>query len=430
MVLLPLLLSRIQGMADWQHRSHLSISAERLHRDLEELAKIGKRPDGSICRLAFSDEDRAARALVRRWMKASGMSVRIDAAGNMCGTHGGKNNALPVLATGSHLDTVPSGGKYDGALGVVAGLEVVRVLRENQIRLNRPIETIVFADEESTMIGCKAMAGTASLNPEDYQLKTNLSMAYAVARLGGNWHKLAQASREDIAAFVELHVEQGGVLDRANKDIGVVRGLVGQQRYRIKVMGTANHAGTTPMSMRQDALTAGARIVLAVEELARSHSGEPVATVGALQVFPNAANIIPGLVELTVDIRDILDETIAEVVGDLKEKLQDIGDRRGVRITMEPILRVHSTPATSEIEDRIEQVCEALRLSYMSLPSRASHDAQELGRIADMGMIFVPSRGGISHSADEYTSLEHCVRGANVLLHTLLRLDEYYGTQG
>ena len=417
-------------MADPQQCSHLAINAERLDRGLEELAKIGKRPDGSICRLAFSDEDREARALVRRWMEASGMSVRIDAAGNLCGTHEGKNNALPVLATGSHLDTVPSGGKYDGALGVVAGLEVVRVLRENQIVLDRPVETIVFADEESTMIGCKAMAGTASLNAEDYQLKTALSMAYAVARLGGNWHKLSRAKRQDIAAFVELHVEQGGVLESANKDIGIVRGIVGQQRYRIKVMGRANHAGTTPMSLRQDALTAGARIVLAVEELARSHSGDPVATVGELQVFPNAANIIPGLVEMTVDIRDISDETIASVARNLKEKLKEIGDRGGVRITMDPILRVHSTPATPEIEDRIQQVCEALQLSYMSLPSRASHDAQELGRIADMGMIFVPSRGGISHSGDEYTSLEHCARGANALLHTLFRLDEYYGTQG
>ncbi|MDJ1179945.1 Zn-dependent hydrolase [Roseofilum sp. BLCC_M91] len=406
----------------------LQINAQRLQNTLEELAKIGQKGDRSICRLAFSDEDLQARALVHQWMEEAGMKVRVDSAGNLRGTYPGKQPHLPILATGSHLDTVPSGGKFDGALGVVAGIEIIRVLNDHQHHLNHPLEIIVFTDEENTMIGCKAISGTASLNPEDYQTKVNLSIIDALDKIGGNWHTLAQVqqTRQDIAAFIELHVEQGAILEQFGKQIGIVQGIVGQQRYTISIKGQANHAGTTPMNMRQDALTAAARIVLAVEHLAHSAPGDPVATVGAFQVFPNAPNIIPGLVKMTVDIRDLDRQNLNHLVTELKTQLEEVSSATQTQITIEPLLNVQPTLATPKIQQQIATVCQDLGLTHLSLPSRASHDAQELGRCTDMGMIFVPSQGGISHSGKEYTPDRDCVQGAMVLLHTLLKLDREY----
>lgn len=406
----------------------LQINTQRLQDSLEELAKIGQNGDRTICRLAFSDEDLQARTLVRQWMEEAGMKVRVDSAGNLRGTYPGKQPHLPVLATGSHLDTVPSGGKFDGAFGVVAAIEIVRILNDHQHHLNHPLEVIVFTDEETTMIGCKAISGTASLNPKDYQTKVNLSIIEALEKIGGNWHNLTQAkqTRQHIAAFIELHVEQGAVLEKLGKKIGIVQGIVGQQRYTLTVKGQANHAGTTPMNMRQDALTAAARIVLAVEHLAQSAPGDPVATVGAFQVFPNAPNIIPGLVKMTVDIRDLDRQTIDHLVEQLKTQLEQISSTTETQITLEPLLNTQPTLASPKIQQHITTVCQELGLTHYSLPSRASHDAQELGRCTDMGMIFVPSQGGISHSGEEYTPTQDCVQGTMVLLHTLLKLDREY----
>lgn len=406
----------------------LQINAQRLQDSLEELAKIGQKGDRSICRLAFSDEDLQARSLVHQWMEEAGMKVRVDSAGNLRGTYPGKQPHLPVLATGSHLDTVPSGGKFDGAFGVIAGIEIIRVLNDHQHHLNHPLEVIVFTDEETTMIGCKSLSGTASLNPEDYQTKVNLSIIDALEKIGGNWHNLTQSkqTRQDIAAFIELHVEQGAVLEKLGKQIGIVQGIVGQQRHTITVKGEANHAGTTPMNMRQDALTAAARIVLAVEHLAQSTPGDPVATVGSFQVFPNAPNIIPGLVKMTVDIRDLNQQNLNHLVTNLKTQLEQISTTTETQITIEPLLNLQPTLASPKIQQHITTVCQELGLTHLSLPSRASHDAQELGRCTDMGMIFVPSQGGISHSPEEYTAPQDCVQGAMVLLHTLLKLDREY----
>lgn len=407
---------------------NLKINQERLYNSIEKLASIGKQPDNSVRRLAFSPEDIDARNLVRHWMIEAGMSVRVDGAGNLIGTYAGNDNSLPVLATGSHIDTVQSGGKYDGVLGVLAGIEMVRVFSENQIKLNHPIEVIVFSDEESTMIGCKAMSGTASLKAEHYKRRDHVSMADCVAKLGGNWDDLAKArrTRQDMAAFVELHVEQGGILEAVGQEIGVVEGIVGQQRHLITVKGVPNHAGTTPMSMRRDALSAAAQLVLAVEDMAKHYPGEPVATVGTFQMYPNAANIIPGRVEMTVDIRDLSEPTIEHMVAQLKRKIETIAVATRTKITIEQILQVEPTPASPQIQEIIVKVCQKLSLTDTHLPSRASHDAQEIGRFTDMGMIFVPSQGGVSHSAEEYTSPEQCAQGADVLLNTFLSLDKVY----
>jgi beta-ureidopropionase / N-carbamoyl-L-amino-acid hydrolase len=400
--------------------SKIAVNGDRLNASIARLAKIGRLPNGNVCRLAFTPEDLQARYLVQQWMVEAGMSVRTDAAGNLIGTYGGLRTGAPALATGSHIDTVPSGGEYDGALGVLAGIEVVRVLRESHIQLNHPVEVIVFTDEESSMIGCQAMAGM--VKPKDEALADRLE------RLGGNWDEIgtAKRSRADVAAFVELHVEQGAVLERSRKQVGIVQGVVGMLRQAISITGQANHAGTTPMVGRQDALVAAAAVILFVQSMALEMPSLPVATVGFLTVAPNAVNIVPGQVDLTVDMRDLSQDCLSEMQELLNRELDAIAVRTHTRMTISPILVVEPSPAATIVQEAIEKTCQQLDLSYCHMPSRAGHDSLEIGRFTDMGMIFVPSQAGVSHSVEEYTSPEQCVAGANVLLNTLLRLDELY----
>ena len=405
----------------------LHVNGKRLNQSLDDLAAIGQMDNGGICRLAFSPEDVQGRELVRRWMIEAGMTVRLDTAGNMIGRLPGRLE-LPALATGSHIDTVPCGGKFDGCLGVLAGLEVARTLQEHSLQLDHPFEVIVFADEEDTMIGSRAMAGTASLEVTDYRRKDGHPIDQCVQQVGGDWSRLALArrTRGEVCAFVELHVEQGGVLETAKAQIGVVKGVVGMQRYQIQITGRPNHAGTTPMDLRQDALVAAAQVVLAVNQLATEPPGQRVATVGALQVSPNAANIVPGKVVASLDVRDLDQDVIDKLVNDLKIELVAIAQRTHTHIEILPQLNVAPSPAAPHIQSTIAEVCATLGLSSIPMPSRAGHDALEIGRFTDMGMIFVPSEGGFSHSEVEYTSPDQCTQGANVLLETLLRLDQHY----
>ncbi len=410
----------------------LSINGDRLNQSLDELAQIGAKSDGDngscIRRLAFSPEDLAARDRITQWMEAAGMGVRIDAAGNLIGTYPGVDPKAPALATGSHIDTVPSGGRYDGALGVVAGIEIARLLQESQIPLHHPFEVIAFADEEHTMVGSKAMAGTAPTDPERYAPPDNEAIQDCLVRVGGDWTRLTEARRDrsDIICFLELHVEQGGVLEAVDRDIGVVEGIVGQRRYRITIEGQANHAGTTPMNMRRDALTTAAQLILAVEDMAKHYPGEPVATIGAVTVWPNALNIVPGFVEMKMGMRDLAEPVIEHMLAQFKRKMETVAVATRTRIRIKPELELQPTLATNQVQDLIVESCQELGLSYTHLPSRASHDAQEIGKFTDMGMIFVPSRDGVSHSGEEYTSPQQCIQGANVLLQTLLKLDRYY----
>jgi N-carbamoyl-L-amino-acid hydrolase len=406
----------------------LEVDGDRLNASIERLAEIGKLSQGGIRRLAFTAEDQKARALVQRWMQDAGMTVRIDTAGNLIGHYPGRHPDAAVLATGSHIDTVPLGGKYDGVLGVLAGIEVVRSLHENQIRLNHPIEVIVFADEESSMIGARGIAGTAVTPEEIHPPNDEGTIQACLDNIGGDWSEIhkARRTRDDMAAFVELHVEQGGVLDSQDHAIGVVQGVVGMHRYAVTVTGCSNHAGTTPMHQRHDALIAASKIVLAVQAIALEMPGDPAATVGSLEVFPNAANIVPGQVRLTVDMRDLSYDCLAVMTTQLEQQLNAIAQATDTDIHIEPILVVEPTLAADHVQALIEESCQEMNLSYCHLPSRAGHDAMEIGRFTDMGMIFVPSHQGISHSDAEYTSPEQCTQGANVLLHTLIKLDQAY----
>lgn len=407
--------------------SMLLINGNRLNRNIAQLAQIGTLPGGGVSRVAFTPEDLLARQLVQSWMVDAGMSVRIDAAGNIIGTYAGRES-VGALSTGSHIDTVPVAGHYDGVLGVLAGIEVVRVLQENAIRLIHPIEVVVFTDEECSVIGCKAMAGNVVDNPEYYQRNDGTPIENCLARIGGDWSKIATAKRApgEIAAFVELHVEQGGVLESTGDAIGVVKGVVGQYRYAVTVTGRPNHAGTTPMNMRKDALVAASQVVLAVNKLGVKTPGEQVATVGYLNISPNAVNIVPARVDLKIDLRDLSQTHLDNLLAQMRQQFAQIATVTETEIVMTQALHVLPTLAAPKIQDAITSVCQQLQLSYSYLPSRAGHDAQEIGRFADMGMIFVPSHAGISHAEDEYTSPEQCTQGANVLLQTFFKLDRLY----
>jgi len=306
------------------------------------------------------------------------------------------------------------------------------VLKENAIRLAHPVEVIVFTDEECSVIGCKAMAGNVVNDPEYYRRNDGTPIQTCLERIGGDWSKLTTARRNagETAAFVELHVEQGGVLESTGDQIGVVKGIVGQYRFAVSVTGRPNHAGTTPMHLRKDALVAASQVVLAVNELATQTPGEQVATVGYFDVSPNAVNIVPAKVELKIDLRDLSQLHLDDLVNKMKQQFAEIAAATQTEIVMTQALHVLPTLAEPKIQTAIAQVCQQLGLSYCHLPSRAGHDAQEIGRFADMGMIFVPSYAGVSHAEDEYTSPEQCTQGANVLLQTFLRLDQLYPLEG
>jgi len=406
----------------------LRINGDRLQQRLNALAAIGRLPEGGVRRIAYSDDDLAARQWVTAAMVEAGMTVTCDAAGNIIGRYAGKKS-LPALATGSHIDTVPAGGRYDGALGVLAGIEVVATLHEAGQRLNHPIEVIVFTDEEGEMIGSKAMAGTLHLDdPDPFRRLDGTSIQTCLQRIGGDWDALptAQRTAQDMAAYLELHVEQGGVLESVQCQIGVVQGIVSLHRYQVVITGRPNHAGTTPMLLRQDALYAASLLVAAVHDVATNPPGDQVATVGYLTVQPNAANIVPGRVDLTIDLRDLSLAVINRMVNHLQQRIQTIASTTQTKIQMQPQHAVDPTLASSTIQATIAAVCDRLQISHYSMPSRAIHDAQEIGRITPMGMIFVPSQAGVSHAEDEYTSPEQCSQGANVLLNTLLQLDSSF----
>ncbi len=411
--------------------STLTVNGDRLNRTLFQLAEIGKLPDGGVSRVAFTTDDLLARQQVKAWMVQAGMTVRSDAAGNIIGSYAGKNDGAAALATGSHIDTVPVAGRYDGCLGVLAGIEVVQVLHESNLRLDHPIEVIVFTDEERSVLGCKAMAGEVREPSEYYARLDGTPIQACLEKIGGDWSAIATAKRDrsDVAAFVELHVEQGGLLEHQGIPIGVVDGIVGQYRFAVNVMGRMNHAGTTPMHMRKDALVAAAQMVLAVNKIGVEIPGEQVATVGYLHVSPNATNTVPGAVDFRIDLRDLSQSHLELLVSRMKDEFAAIAAATNTHFTLRETLHILPTLSAPHIKDVIKHVSEQLDLPYSYLPSRAGHDAQEIGRFTDMGMIFVPSQGGISHSVDEYTTPEECTQGANVLLNTFLQLDKIYAIE-
>lgn len=402
----------------------LHVNGTRLNGWLAQFDAIGRTASG-INRVAYSDADLAGRAFTLDLFRQAGLAPRLDAAGNIVGRLAGSEPTLPPIVIGSHVDSVTDGGNFDGPVGSFGGIEVARSLREQGVRLRHPVEVVVWANEEGGLIGSKLAVGALASVDLDGVARSGKTNREGIGFIGGNVERLPESVRPrgSAACYIELHIEQGGLLEQAGLQVGVVQGIVGLRFLEVTVTGFANHAGTTPMDQRQDAMLGAARFIVAVNETIRAEPGRQVATVGRLVAEPNTRNVIPGQVVLTVDLRDLDSAKLAR----LAETLDRIGREIGAATRTE--FRVHSVttsePALADggLMELIGGSAEALGLSRQRMPSGAGHDAQQLALIAPMGMIFVPSVGGISHSPREFTKADDVVRGVDVLLNAVIAAD-------
>lgn len=418
------------GAASLCRAAELRTNAARLRERLDALSVFGRPAGGDfssgVSRVAYSDADVAGRAYITRLMQGGGLNPRVDAAGNLFGRRAGTDaNAAPVLF-GSHIDSVPNGGNFDGDLGTLGAIEVIETLNAARVTTRRALEVVVWANEEGVAFnngldGSRAVAGHVEPGELD-KVWNGMKKSDALRKIGGDPAKLESARLRSGAfhCYLELHIEQGGSLEEAGIPIGVVDGIVGIDRYDVEIRGFANHAGTTAMANRRDALVAASHLTLAVDEIVRREPGRQVGTVGQLNVTPNAPNVVPGLVKLTVELRDLDSAKVARLAGQVRERARQIAAQTRTEIEMRPASHHEPALATPEVQKAIEAAAAKLGLSTRHLPSGAGHDAQMMSTLGPMGMIFVPSVGGISHAPRELTKWEDCARGADVLLHTVL----------
>ncbi len=410
----------------------LEISAARLRQQIESLSMHGRPAGGGfsdgVSRIGYSDADIAGRKHLLSLVEAARLRARIDAAGNIFVRKPGTDAALAPVLFGSHIDSVPDGGNFDGDLGSLAAIEVLRVLGENGVVTRRPLEAVVWSCEEATfngntLNGSRAVAGKLRSGELD-GISRGLTLRESMRRIGGDPARLDETKLRSGAfhAYLELHIEQGGTLDKAGTSIGIVEGIVALDHYDAVVTGMANHAGTTPMADRQDALIAAARLTLAVRELVTQEPGPQVGTVGHLEVEPNASNVVPGRVRLSIDLRDLSTEKLRRLGEAIRARAAAIGEQTNTQIVLTQTQHAEPALASPEVQAVIQRAAEHLKLSHRSLPSGAVHDAQVMAAVGPMGMIFVPSVGGISHSPKELTAWEDCASGANVLLQSVLAL--------
>lgn len=377
-------------------------------------------------RIAFSDYNVVALQMLQDKLEGLGMQVHRDAAGNLIANRKGKNNKLKPIAFGSHIDCVPNGGHYDGQLGTLGAVEVIETLVANNTTTKHPLQLIIFSNEESGVFGSRALAGALTPASLEVMTKSGYSNGEGIARLGGDASKVLSIAREhgSLHAFLELHIEQGGILEEKDLDIGVVQGIVGLRWWDVTVKGVSNHGGTTPMNKRFDALLAAAKFTQMVNEVVTSHPGTQVGTVGRIQAFPGAPNVVPGRVELSLELRDLNEDKIDMLYAEIESKAHQLGNESGVSFEFKPISATGKAALTDiRIQDVIEASANKLGYTNQRMPSGAGHDAQEMSHIAPTGMIFIPSRGGISHSPDEYSSIEDMANGVQLLLETILELD-------
>lgn len=407
--------------------AQVTVNQDRLEQRIFDLAKFGIQANGETERVAFSDADAAAQQWVIETLKDLELNVHIDYAGNIIGRREGEKPTLKPISFGSHIDRVPNGGNYDGCVGSMASLEVLEVLKEKNIKTDHPLEIIIFSNEEGGVMGSRAIAGHLGKEALSVVNSTGYSMGEGIMRLGGDTTRIAEVARkkDELAAFLELHIEQGGTLEKENIQIGIVEGIVGLKWWEVEFTGFANHAGTTPMNARQDALLAAAKFIVAVNEVTNSFKGAQVGTVGMIKADPGAPNVIPGKVVTSLEIRDLSLKVIGKVYEAIKTKANEIAKNSNVQIEFRP-LDTTADPAimTAAIQDEIAASATDLGLTMKKMPSGAGHDAQDMALITPTGMIFVPSRGGISHSPKEFTSPAAMANGANVLLQTILALDK------
>ena len=406
-----------------------SINRERVLARLDALALIGRTPEGGVSRVAFSEADIAGRDHILRLMNEAGLAVRVDPAGNLIGRREGNVAGLAPIVLGSHADTVPNGGRYDGALGVVAALECAEILRERGTTTRHPVEVVVFADEEGGLIGSRGMAGALDEAALAAVSQSGKTVGEGILALGGDPSRLAAAARRpgEIAAYLELHIEQGGVLESRAIPVGVVEGIVGIARWEVTVEGFANHAGTTPMEYRRDALLAAARFILAVNRVVTAEPGRQVGTVGRLTVEPGAVNVVPGQAILSLEIRDLSLEKVRAFFARIRRESEAIARETGTTFAFTALEETPPSPTDERLRGLVRDSGRELGLQTLDLPSGAGHDAQMIARIAPVGMIFIPSVAGISHSPREFSAAEDIANGVRVLFSTLLKVDQAFG---
>jgi N-carbamoyl-L-amino-acid hydrolase len=408
-------------------QEEIHASPERMEQRIQALSRFGANPEGGVSRVAFSEADRAGREYIEALMRDAGLDVRVDTAGNLIGRRAGREDGLPPILFGSHIDSVPGGGNYDGDVGVIGAIEVVELLNEHGIVTRHPLEVVSFTDEEGGLTGSRAMVGSLSSDALEIVSHSGLTIGDGIRQVGGDPDRLDLAARKagELTAYLELHIEQGAILDEADIDIGVVEGIVGIRWWEVTVEGMANHAGTTPMDRRRDALVSAAELTLAINRIARELEGRQVATVGQIRAFPGAPNVIPGQVTMSLEIRDLDVAKMQQVFDRIGHEARGIAEGNNTPIAFAEVdLAAPPAPTDERLRAIIAQAAGELGLTHQRMPSGAGHDAQDLAKIAPIGMIFVPSVGGISHSPREFTSAQDMANGASVMLRTVLAVDD------
>jgi N-carbamoyl-L-amino-acid hydrolase len=409
------------------------VDAGRLRRRIETLSTFGRPAGGSfadgVSRVAYSDADVAGRRFVLAEMKAAGLEPRIDPAGNIFARRAGSAPQLPPILFGSHIDSVPSGGNFDGDLGSLGALGALEALDAAGLRTRHPLEMVIWAHEEGFAFGrglaCSRIAAGLVTSADMSEVWNGLTRADAIRKIGGDPDRIFEARRPRGShhCYLELHIEQGGTLERAGIPVGVVEGIVAIDRYEALITGVANHAGTTPIAERHDAMLAAAHLTVAVRDAVTRQPGRQVGTVGHIEITPNSPNVIPGLARVSIELRDLSSQKIGGMMDDIRARAREIAATTGTTIEFSQAMAAAAAAATPEVQGAIERAAESLALRTSRLPSGAGHDAQNMALLGPMGMIFVPSVGGVSHSPKELTSWDDCARGADVLLRTVLEMD-------
>lgn len=404
--------------------SNLRVNGERLWASLMELAQIGATPKGGVCRLTLTDLDKQGRDLVLKWAQEAGMTITIDKIGNGFMRRAGRNNALPPVVTGSHIDTQPTGGKFDGNYGVLAGLEVVRTLNDYQIETEAPIEVAFWTNEEGSrfvpvMMGSGVFAKAFTLEhayaAKDTEGKTVQGELERIGYIGEQ-----EPGEHPIGTYFETHIEQGPVLEDNDKTIGVVQAVLGIRWFDCTVVGMEAHAGPTPMHLRKDAMQGAAEIMQEIVACALRHAPHGRGTVGMVQVYPNSRNVIPGTVKFSIDLRNHTDQLVDQMADEVKAFAAEVAKRRGLEIKIDMVSSYPAQPFHPDCVNAVAKAAEKLGYSNMPAVSGAGHDAVYMARLAPSGMIFIPCKDGISHNEIEDAKPEHITAGCNVLLHAML----------
>lgn len=402
----------------------LTINADRLWESLMTMAQIGATPRGGVCRLALTDEDREGRDLFVRWAGDAGCSVAVDQMGNIFVRRPGTDETLPPVMTGSHLDSQPTGGKFDGVYGVLAGLEVIRTLNDHRIATRYPIEVVVWTNEEGSRFAPAMVA--SGVFAGEFSLEYGLSRAAIDGTtIGQELHRIGYAGERPcgghpVQSYFEAHIEQGPLLESEQRVIGVVQAIQGQRWFDCTLEGMESHAGTTPMETRRDALLGAAQVIQAVRQAAEAQAPDGRSTVGQLLVHPNSRNVIPGRVRFSIDLRHPQDEALFEMAQAVRAAVDRVCDEMALTGDLEEIWYAPPTPFNLDRIDTVRRAAEQMQFPHMDMISGAGHDAKYLAQVCPTAMIFIPCKDGISHNEMEDATKEDVAAGCNVLLHAIL----------